>query len=59
MLNAGNVGGGVLVSLAGPVSLRLEYRLFLLGEVSEAEVGAVAPSRKYPQRIAAGLQVGF
>jgi len=33
--------------------LRLDYRLFLLGEVEEEEVGAIAPSRKHPQRIAA------
>ena len=59
VLNAGNVGGGVLVALAGPVRLRLDYRLFLLGEVSEAEVGAIAPSRKHPQRIAAGLHFAF
>jgi hypothetical protein len=39
--------------------LRLDYRLFLLGEVSEEEVGAIAPSRKHPQRIAAGLYFRF
>lgn len=59
VLNAGNVGGGVLVGLAGPLKLRLDYRLFLLGEVAEAEVGAIAPSRKHPQRIAAGLHFAF
>jgi hypothetical protein len=59
VLNAGNVGGGVLVALAGPLKLRLDYRLFLLGQVSEAEVGAIAPSRKHPQRIAAGLHFTF
>jgi hypothetical protein len=59
VLNARNVGGGVLVALAGPLRLRLDYRLFLLGEVSEEEVGAIAPSRKHPQRIAAGLYFRF
>lgn len=59
VLNAGNVGGGVLVALAGPLKLRLDYRLFLLAEVSDAEVGAIAPSRKHPQRIAAGLYFRF
>jgi len=59
VLSAANVGGGVLVGLGGPVRLRLDYRLFRLGEVAEAEVGAIAPSRKHPQRIAAGLYFDF
>jgi hypothetical protein len=57
VLNAGNVGGGVLVALAGPLRLRLDYRLFLLGKVEEE--GGIAPSRKHPQRIAAGLYFDF
>jgi hypothetical protein len=59
VLRAGNVGGGVLVPIAGNLRFRVDYRLFLLGKVSEAEVGAIAPSRKRPQRIAAGLHVAF
>jgi hypothetical protein len=57
VLDAKNVGGGVLIPLAATISLRLDYRLFLLGEVEE--VGSVAPSAKHPQRIAAGLHVAF
>lgn len=57
VLDAKNVGGGVLVALAGPMRLRLDYRLFLLGEVEE--VGSIAPRRKHPQRIAAGLHFAF
>jgi hypothetical protein len=59
VLNAGNVGGGVLVPLAGPLRLRLDYRLFLLGEVAKEEVGAIAPGTKHPQRIAAGIHFAF
>ncbi len=59
VLTAGNVGGGVLVPLAGPVRLRLDYRLFLPGEVSKEEVGAIAPRTKHPQRIAAGIHFAF
>ena len=59
VLSAANVGGGVLVGLGGPVSLRLDYRLFRLGEVSKEEIGAISPSRKHPQRIAAGLYFKF
>ena len=49
----------VLVPLSGPLSLRLDYRLFLLGEVSKEEVGAIAPGTKHPQRIAAGIHFDF
>lgn len=59
VLSAANVGGGVLVGLVGPVRLRLDYRLFRLGEVSKEEIGAISPSRKHPQRIAAGLYFRF
>ena len=59
VLNAGNVGGGVLIALAGRLRLRLDYRLFVLGDVEEEEVGAIAPSTKHPQRIAAGLHFAF
>lgn len=59
VLGAGNIGGGALVPLAGPVSLRLDYRLFVLGDVSKEEIGAIAPRTKYPQRIAAGIHFDF
>jgi hypothetical protein len=45
-----NVGGGVKVTLAGPLSLRLDYRVFTLqGE----------PRHKRPQRFYAGLNLKF
>lgn len=59
VLSAVNVGGGVLLNITGPLKLRLDYRLFRLGEVSKEEIGAISPSRKHPQRIAAGLSVRF
>ena len=57
LFRAGNVGGGALVHLAGPLSLRLDYRLFLLGKAEEQ--GSIPPSTKHPQRIAAGLHFDF
>jgi hypothetical protein len=45
-----NTGGGVKVSLAGPVRLRVDYRVFKLGS------GALNPTS---QRIYAGLNLKF
>jgi opacity protein-like surface antigen len=45
-----NIGGGVKVSLLGPLKLRLDYRLFTLR-------GSALHSR--PQRIYAGLNLAF
>ncbi len=45
-----NVGGGVKISLAGPVRLRLDYRIYTLrGE----------PLEPKPQRFYAGLNLAF
>jgi hypothetical protein len=47
---AGNIGGGVKVSLAGPLKVRLDYRVFTLrGD----------PQHPRPQRIYAGLNLAF
>jgi len=45
-----NVGAGVKVALAGPLRLRLDYRLFMLQG---------SPHYQRPQRFYAGLNVGF
>jgi opacity protein-like surface antigen len=45
-----NVGGGVKVSLAGPLRLRLDYRVFTLQG---------SPRHSRPQRIYAGLNLMF
>jgi opacity protein-like surface antigen len=45
-----NTGGGVKVSLVGPLKLRVDYRVFKLGG------NALQPS---PQRIYAGLNLSF
>ena len=45
-----NVGGGVKVALAGPLRVRLDYRVFLLHGM---------PKDKRPQRLYAGLSLGF
>ncbi len=46
----GNLGGGVKVSLAGPLRLRLDYRVFNLRG---------SPMHSRPQRFYAGLNVAF
>ena len=45
-----NTGGGVKVSLAGPIRLRVDYRLFRLGS------GALNPTT---HRVYAGLNLKF
>lgn len=45
-----NIGGGVKIALAGPLKLRLDYRIFTL---------AGNPLHKHPQRVYAGLTLGF
>ncbi|MBI2219857.1 MAG: hypothetical protein HYU53_01465 [Acidobacteria bacterium] len=45
-----NIGGGVKVSLLGPLKLRLDYRLFTLRG---------APLHSKPQRVYAGLNLAF
>ncbi|MGH9312522.1 MAG: outer membrane beta-barrel protein [Vicinamibacterales bacterium] len=45
-----NVGGGVKISLAGPLRLRVDYRLFTLQG---------GPRHSKPQRIYAGLNLTF
>jgi hypothetical protein len=45
-----NVGGGVKVSLAGPIRLRVDYRVFTLGDKARA-----TPAH----RVYAGLNLGF
>lgn len=45
-----NAGGGVKISLAGPLRLRLDYRVFSL---------AGSPLHKRPKRIYAGLTLAF
>ncbi len=47
---AANIGGGVKVSLLGPVKLRVDYRLFTLKG---------SPLHSKPQRIYAGLNLAF
>ena len=47
---ATNVGAGVKVKLAGPVRLRLDYRVFLLRG---------SPLTAKPQRFYAGINLGF
>ena len=45
-----NLGGGIKIAVAGPLKLRLDYRIFSL---------AGNPMHKRPQRLYAGLTLGF
>src|SRR5262245_45057573 len=55
---ATNIGGGARVGLAGPLKLRLDYRLFLLGDTPDAGPPGIV-IHKHPQRILAGLTLEF
>jgi hypothetical protein len=54
--NAKSVGGGVKIGIAARLMLRLDYRLFVLGDLEDSSRG---PTTKYPQRLSAGLQFVF
>lgn len=54
---AKNFGGGVKIKLAGPLRLRWDYRLFLLGDTPDAARGVTI--HKHPQRLSVGLSVAF
>jgi hypothetical protein len=45
-----NTGGGVKISLAGPLRLRIDYRVFKLNG---------SPLFSHPQRLYAGLNLKF
>ena len=49
-----NLGGGAQIVLAGPVTLRLDYRLLLLGQPDDGK-----PFERRPQRMSAGLSLRF
>ena len=55
-LGAKDFGGGVKIWIAEGLRLRLDYRLFVLGEAEDA---SRAPSTKHPQRFSAGLHLVF
>jgi hypothetical protein len=55
-LGAKNIGGGVKIRIAERLKLRLDYRLFLLGEPEDASRD---PSTRHPQRLSAGLHLVF
>ena len=53
-----NVGGGVKISLAGPLRVRLDYRIFRLTDEFEAGVGGGGFS-KTSHRFYAGANIAF
>jgi hypothetical protein len=55
-MDAKNIGGGVKIALAERVRLRLDYRLFVLGDVED---GSRDPGTRRPQRVSAGLHLVF
>lgn len=55
-LGAKDLGAGVLVKIRNPLSLRLDYRMFFLGEV---EGGGHAPSATVPQRLSVGIHLAL
>ena len=55
-MGAKDIGGGMKVRIADHLRLRLDYRLFLLGDPDDA---SRLPSTKRPQRVSVGLHVAF
>jgi hypothetical protein len=54
---ATNIGGGVKVPMAGRFKLRVDYRLFMLGDAPDAAPGIDVDRRRH--RIVAGLSFTF
>ena len=54
---AANFGGGIKITLAGPLRIRLDYRLFVLSQNPDQSLEAL--SYKHPQRVTAGLALAF
>jgi hypothetical protein len=54
---ATSVGGGVKIPVSGALKLRLDYRVFLLGEAADAAPGFVVSH--HPQRVSAGFSLAF
>jgi hypothetical protein len=53
---ARNIGGGAKIKLAGPLRMRLDYRIFMLSDIADISEGLVV--RKHPQRFFVGLNLG-
>jgi hypothetical protein len=51
-----NGGGGLKITLVGPLKIRLDYRLFFLGDAGDSALGDINP---HPQRFTAGVVVAF
>lgn len=56
-VTAKDLGGGAKIWLAERLRLRLDYRIFLLGDAPDASRGFVV--HRSPQRLSAGLTVVF
>jgi hypothetical protein len=54
---AKNFGGGVKIGLGGPLRLRLDYRVFVLGDAPDAAREVVV--HQYPHRFSAGQSLAF
>ena len=52
----GDIGGGMKIVLGGPLILRLDYRVLLLGDASDSSQGSVV---RRPQRLSAGVGFAF
>ena len=55
-LGAKDLGGGVKIRISEHLRVRVDYRLFLLGEMED---GSRQPEPQHPQRLAVGLNLHF
>lgn len=56
LLSATDFGGGLKIKIIERLRMRVDYRIFLLGDPEET---SVVPSTKRPQRLSAGLHLVF
>jgi hypothetical protein len=54
---SGNFGGGVKVHVGGPLRLRFDYRIFMLGHAPDAATGFTL--HRHPQRASVGFGIAF
>lgn len=51
-----NIGGGVKITAAGPLKIRVDYRLFFLGDSPDSSLEHI---HRHPQRVVAGVGLAF
>ena len=56
-VGATDLGAGTAIPLGGPLKLRLDYRVYMLGRAPDASPGS--PISRHPQRLSAAFSLAF